>query len=123
MIKLSFCVRRRSDLSPETFHRYWREVHAPLVERHAAALRMRRYVQCHTLEDAANDALRASRGAGEPFDGIAEVYWDSRQALEAALATPEGRDAGRELLEDERNFIDLAGSSLFLTEEQRIFDR
>jgi uncharacterized protein (TIGR02118 family) len=122
MIKLVFCVRRRSDLSVDDFKRYWIENHAPLVKRHAAALGAKRYVQSHTVEDDTNAALRASRGATEAFDGIAEVWWDSRDALTVGLSRPEGRAAGDELLEDERNFIDLSRSSLFLTEEHEIFE-
>jgi hypothetical protein len=79
-------------------------------------------VQSHTLEDDTNAALRASRGAMQAFDGIAEVWWDSRDALTAALSRPEGQAAGDELLEDEREFIDLARSSLFLTDEHEIFE-
>ena len=122
MIKLVFCVRRRSDLSVDDFKRYWVENHAPLVKKHAAALGAKRYVQSHALEDDTNAALRASRGAMEAFDGIAEVWWDSRDALTTVLSRPEGQAAGDELLEDERNFIDLARSSLFLTEEHEIFE-
>jgi uncharacterized protein (TIGR02118 family) len=122
MIKLTYCIRRRSDLSARAFRKYWIENHAPLVARHATALRARKYVQSHTIECDTNDALRASRGAAEGFDGITEVWWDSREAFEAALNTPEGQAAGRELLEDERNFIDFTQSSLFLTEEHTIFD-
>ena len=99
MIKLTYCIRRRSDLAPQEFRRYWRDHHGPLVRKHAAALRATRYVQSHTLETPLNDALRASRGAAEPFDGIAEVWWDSPEALDAALGPPEGQAAGRELLE------------------------
>ena len=57
----------------------------------------------------------------DAFDGVAEVWWDSREALTAAVSSPEGQAAGDELLEDERKFIDLARSSLFLTEEHEIF--
>jgi len=121
MIKLVFCVRRRSDLSADDFKRYWIENHAPLVKKHAAAVGAKRYVQSHTVEDDTNVALRASRGATQEFDGIAEVWWDSRDALTAALSRPEGQAAGVELLEDEREFIDLARSCLFLTEEHEIF--
>jgi hypothetical protein len=42
--------------------------------------------------------------------------------LTAAGATPEGRAAGRRLLEDERRFIDLAGSPLCLAEEHLIVE-
>ena len=120
MVKLVFCLRRSSHLSRAEFQRYWREMHGPLVRRHAASLRIRRYVQVHTLEDALNDALRGTRGGPEAYDGVAELWWESREALAAAIATPEGQRAGEELLDDERRFIDLARSPLWLAEEHPI---
>ncbi len=122
MVKLMFCVRRKPGLSAADFRRYWIENHAPLVKKHASALGAKRYVQSHTVDDDMNAALRASRGAMQAFDGIAEVWWDSRDALTAALSRPEAQAAGDELLEDEREFIDLARSSLFLTDEHEIFE-
>src|SRR4051794_16540516 len=78
MIKLTYALRRRSELSREDFQRYWRETHAPLVSERAATLRIRRYVQAHTVSTPLDDALRSSRGASvEPFDGVAELWWDS----------------------------------------------
>jgi uncharacterized protein (TIGR02118 family) len=122
VVKLVFCLTRRAGLSREEFQRYWRERHAPLVERHAATLRIRRYVQLHALSSPMNDALRASRGGPEAYDGVAELWWDSLDDLAAATATDEGRRAGEELLEDERRFIDLARSPLWLGEERPIVD-
>ena len=118
MLKLVFCLRRLPHLSRDEFQRYWRETHAPLVRRHATALAIRRYVQLHTLDDPLNEALRASRGGPEPYDGIAELWWESRDALQAAIASPEGNRAGEELLADERRFIDLARSPLFIAAER-----
>ena len=51
---------------------------------------------------------------------IALVSFDSLEALAAAAATDDGRLAGQSLLEDERRFIDLARSPLFLAEEHVI---
>jgi hypothetical protein len=42
--------------------------------------------------------------------------------MAAAAATPEGRMAARELLEDENNFIDHARSPLWVAEEHPIVD-
>ena len=120
MIRLVFCLRRLPHLSRAEFQRYWRERHGPLVREQAAVLRIRRYVQLHTAPDPANDALRASRGGPEAFDGVAELWWESRDEVERVLATPEGRDASRVLLEDERRFIDLARSPLWWAEEQEV---
>ena len=120
MIKLTFCLVRASHLSREEFQRYWLESHGPLVRSLAPTLRIKRYVQTHTLATPVNDALRRGRGAPEPYDGVAELWWDSLAELTAGGASPEGREAGRRLLEDERRFIDLARSPLWLSEEHAI---
>lgn len=120
MLKLVFCLRRLPHLSRSEFQRYWRETHAPLVCRHADALAIRRYVQVHTLDDPLNDALCTSRGGPEPYDGVAELWWESRDALQGAIASPEGMRAGEELLADERRFIDLPRSPLWIAEERPI---
>ncbi len=121
VIKLVFCLRRLSHLSRTEFQHYWRTTHAPLVRKHQKALGARRYVQVHTLDDPSNEALRASRGGPDPYDGVAELWWDSREKLMEALATPEGVEAGRELLEDEKRFIDLERSPLWIAEENPVF--
>jgi uncharacterized protein (TIGR02118 family) len=121
MIKIMFCLRRLPALSQEAFHRYWLETHAPLVRQHAATLRIRRYVQSHTFTNALiAPALDARGSVLEPFDGVAELWWDSIEDVVAVGNTREGRAAGRTLIEDERNFIDLAQSSLFYTVEYEI---
>ena len=122
MVKLVFCVRRLPHLTLDEFQRYWLEKHGPLVRSHAATLRIKRYVQVHTLDSPANEAMRRSRNAGEPYDGVAELWWDSIEDMASASASPEGRDAGRELLEDERKFVDLARSALWVGEEHPIVD-
>jgi uncharacterized protein (TIGR02118 family) len=120
MTKLVFCLRRLPHLSREEFQRYWIEQHGPLVRAHAAALGIRRYVQTHTLEHPLNDVLQASRGGPDGYDGVAELWWDDPETLAAASATPEGRAASAALLEDERRFIDLARSPLFVALERPV---
>jgi uncharacterized protein (TIGR02118 family) len=121
VIKVVLCLRRLPTLSPEEFYSYWLENHGPLVRSHAATLRIRRYCQGHTFIDPRTDPAAAARGCEvPPFDGIAEVSWDSLEELIEATSTKEGRAAGRELLEDERKFIDLANSSMFYVHEHEI---
>ena len=122
MLKLSFCLHRLPGLSRAEFQRYWRETHAPLVRRHAAALGIERYVQVHAAHDELSELLRASRSAPEPYDGVAELWWRDRAAFESALATPAGQLAGAELLADERRFIDLSRSPLWLGEERPVIE-
>ena len=123
MIKLNFALRRLPELSRQEFQRIWRDEHALLVEKHREALRIRRYVQLHTMEHEMNETLRASRGGPEPFDGIAEIWWSSLDDLQKAVSTPEGAAAGAELLEDERRFIDLANSPTKIGEYARSMKR
>jgi uncharacterized protein (TIGR02118 family) len=120
MIKLVFCITRLPSLSREEFQRYWREQHAPLVREAAAALGVRRYVQVHTLTTPVNEGMRRGRGGPEEYDGVAELWFDSLESLAAAGATPEGRAAGRRLVEDERRFIDLTRSPVWVAEEHPV---
>ena len=118
MIKLVFMVRRREGTTREDFQRYWKEEHAQLVKRHAELLRIRRYVQTHARDTDLDDALAGSRGS-EPrqYDGVAELWWDSIDDLVQAATSEEGQTAQQALLEDERRFIDLANSPIWLGEE------
>ncbi len=123
MLKMIFCLRRLPHLTREEFQRYWREQHAPLVARHAASLGIRRYVQSHTVGDSRLQPVAELRGsAGKEFDGVAELWWDSADALMTAISTEAGQVAGRELLEDEARFIDLPNSPVFFTEENAVVD-
>jgi uncharacterized protein (TIGR02118 family) len=117
MIRLVYALRRLPDQTREEFQRYWRDQHGPLVARYSTALRIRRYVQTHTLDDPLNDQLSKRRGTSEPFDGLAELWWDHPDELAAATRTPEGRAASKEIFEDERRFIDASRSSLWFAME------
>ena len=123
MIKLVFVIRRREDLPREEFHRYWLEEHGPLARSFLEPLGAARYVQTHTLSTELNAALADSRGTTEPYDGLAEVWWDSLDALVAAFGSEEGQRANQRLTEDEARFIDFERSSVFLTEEHPILER
>jgi uncharacterized protein (TIGR02118 family) len=123
VIKLVFSMRRRPELTREEFQSYWRDRHAPLVSRHAEALRIRRYVQTHARASEFAAAQSAARGS-EPdvYDGQAELWWDSLDDVLAVVSTPAGQQAAMELLEDERRFIDLDSSPMWIGEEHAIVD-
>jgi uncharacterized protein (TIGR02118 family) len=110
-------------MTREEFQAYWRDQHAPLVSRHAEALRIRRYVQTHASSSELGAAQSAARGS-EPdaYDGQAELWWDSMDDVVAAVATAEGQAAALELLEDERRFIDLEHSPLWVGEEHVVVE-
>lgn len=124
MIKLTFCLRRRPDISAEEFYRYWRDDHGPLVAARAEALGIRKYQQVHTLDQRGlHEALqRRNGGAPEPFDGIAEVWIDDLETFTNASGSDSAAEAARDLLDDERRFIDLENSPMWLGQEIVIVD-
>ena len=117
MIKLVYCLHRRPDMSFEEFSRYWRNEHAELVKRHAPLLGVVRYVQSHAIAPEANAALREARELLDPYDGIAEIYFNNLESMEKAHMSAEAEAAQQELTEDEDKFIDRKRSCLFVTEE------
>ena len=72
MIKLTFCLVRLPNLSREAFQAYWFDTHGPLVASVADELKIRRYVQLHSLPAEASAGLRASRSA--PATGTSACF-------------------------------------------------
>lgn len=122
MFKIIFCLRRKPGLSREAFLAYWREHHGPLMRRNAAAMGVRGYRQMAVLDDRLARRVADSRHGPEPYDGVAEVWWDSRQAYEAAIFSDAGRAAAKAMYEDEKTFIDLESSPIFLAQPQYAYD-
>jgi uncharacterized protein (TIGR02118 family) len=89
MIKTVTLLTRRPDLTLEEFHRHWKFVHAPLV---LAMPHVRRYVQCSPVNIPDKEP---------PYDGIAEVWYDNFEDLQATVGSPECD----RLLADEKNFM------------------
>ncbi len=133
MIKLIFFIRRSPDWTQEAFAEYWRNNHAPLIARHAPAFGIRRYVQTHpaqtlagapSVDDTANDTVDDTANDSGGYDGIAELWFESREHLELWFrnTTPESAAAGREIRADERKFIDRANSPYLIGEEVIVVD-
>lgn len=118
MIKFVMCITRRSDLTREAFRDYWENKHGPFFMSNADAMGARKYIQSHTLNSPLNQGLRASRSMQPEYDGVAEVWFDSEQALMEGMSSPEGQKLGAALLEDENNFIDHSKSCAFIVEER-----
>lgn len=123
MIKLTYAIRKRPDLSDAEFRRYWRDVHGPFVATLAKTVNAKRYVQSQLLDTPINDVLRQSRGhTVKPFDGVTEIWWDSEEAFMAGNGSPEGLKAGEQFVKDEANFVDHANSVSFITREHEVFN-
>ena len=122
MIKLIMLVKRKNTLSYEEFDNYWLEHHATLVNSQKEALGIYRYVQSVPLQDKKpGNAMRNSRGA--PFfdyDGMAEIWWQSKEKMLNIRTSPEAQRAIQLLLEDENQFIDHSQSLIWYATERTI---
>lgn len=108
MVKLMVLLKRKPGMSVEDFQQYWRMRHADVVMRLPG---LRRYVQSHTRPGGCRK--------GEPvYDGVAEDWFDTTDALRALAGTPE-LDAVRA---DEANFLEAASTLSIITEDRLIKD-
>ncbi|MCP5025391.1 MAG: EthD domain-containing protein [Actinomycetia bacterium] len=118
MVRLTFLLRRRAGLDLDEFQSYWRQEHGPLMASFSTDLQVLRYVQVHTIAGEDHSRLWGPRGEmEEPYDGVAEAWFESRDALLAALGSKAGQAAGGALLDDERTFVDLARSPIWANYE------
>lgn len=122
-MKVIYCLKRLPSLTPDQFLKHWSEVHGPLVRANQGALRIVRYIQVHTGHGPLLEKLRSFRGSPEPYDGVAEIWYESREALETLGRDPAARAASRLLYEDEQRFVDLARSPIWFGEEYSIIGK
>ncbi len=86
MVKVIALLKRKAGISREEFARRWREEHIRLSSQ-MPGLRGYRI-------NIATDYQPAGMGAEPLYDGTAELWWDSFEAMDAAFASEIGRVAG-----------------------------
>ena len=105
MIKSIGLLTRKDGLSHEDFVKHWLEVHAPLAH---AVPGVRRYVQNHIRDERSRPDIPTTEIA---VDGVAELWFDDRAAMDRANASPEAK----RLHDDGALFI--GGIKTFIVEE------
>ena len=79
-------LRRHPDLTPTQFRRHLEQIHAPLAKNLPG---LRKYIQNHPFSDPSR-TLPA-------WDAIVELYFDDRESMEAAWASPQGTASDADL--------------------------
>ena len=85
MVKSISLLTRKDGMTHEQFMKHWVEAHAPLAH---AVPGLRRYVQSHIVEERLRPDIPAT---DVDIDGIAELWYDDREAMARALASPESK--------------------------------
>jgi uncharacterized protein (TIGR02118 family) len=118
-VKATYLLTRRDGLTQAECHETWLHDHGPLVASFARPLKMAKYVQSHAIAPEVNAGMQAGRGYEPPLDGITEVWVNTLEDLAGGEGAAEAAAA---LVEDERRFVQMDRSRLFLTREHVIFD-
>ncbi|MHB8566203.1 MAG: EthD domain-containing protein [Nitrososphaerales archaeon] len=116
MIKVVRFVKRRKDLTREQFKEYWLKQHSKL-ETLPQASPVKKIVATFFTDKS------LPPGIEPPFDGIAELYYETIEDVKRPSA-----ERVKQMRADESNFVDLSdepGEELlrFVTEEHVILDR
>jgi uncharacterized protein (TIGR02118 family) len=101
-------IKKRPDLELEAFRTHWLEVHGPIVAEIPGIIR---YTQSHPL-------LGGYRKGPLAFDGVAEIWVESKDALRGFSEL----DSFAAAKSDEPNFIDVAKLVEIVTDEHVITD-
>ena len=105
MVKVIVLLPRRVDRGQEEFRRYLDGKHLPLVRRLPGLQRL-----------VINYVMPAPDGTAPAYDAVAEDWFDSPEAMQAALASPEGQA----VYADTPNFADVGRLALLVVQESTI---
>jgi uncharacterized protein (TIGR02118 family) len=104
MVKAIYFIKRKPGMNLEEFRHYWLNDHAALVRK---VPELRRYLQSHTLDS-------GYRHHEPIYDGIAELWYESTDAMRRIADTPASRAAA----DDDAKFIDMSSFAFILAEER-----
>jgi hypothetical protein len=122
MIKLTYLIKKRQDLSDDIFLKYWRVAHANLVKSTLSTLNVTKYVINTKLDTVCNLCVRQARQLAEAhYDGIIELWWPSIEAYQQGVGSPPGMAAMDAIIDAEKRFIDFSRSVAFFTEQENVF--
>lgn len=118
MIRLISCIRRKPEVSPEEFQRFWNDPQFQTqINNLASALNAIRGVKLRTLHVEANLLAKEIRGTEvEPFDGTIEYWWKNAGDLQAKIKSSEVAQALDLMKRYQEQFVDDANCSVFFTE-------
>lgn len=110
MVRLTCLLRRKPGMSPDDFHRYWREVHGPLIATTRSGSHVLRYEQ--------HPRPMETYGAPDDdgVDGVTVQWFDSMEAYLAHIA----EDDFSVIWADIGNFLDVERLDFVVTEHPRV---
>ena len=107
MIHIIYFITRKPTVNASEFHRYWKEVHGPIVKK---IFQLQRYLQSHRI---------SFPDQNSSYDGAAEAWVENEAGLAALRQSPEYLQGA---LADEPNFIDMNRVEWLMTNDHVVVD-
>ncbi len=122
MIKLIQCVHRKPEISLQEFRRRW-EDYGQVIMKATAEVHAVRCTLSTTLVIKENLQIVLNRGTAQPFDGVAEIWFEDAPRVVDLIQQPEFQAQIRAFQSFQESFIDLESSAFFLAAEDAVFER
>ena len=118
MFKIIMLSTKKASLSTTEFTRLWR-LHSQKVEDFKEVLRIQRY--CKTVPLTGGNQLSTQRETLPfKFDAMGELCYGCKDDFLRTRDSEEGRRVLAILKEDEKRFVDLSNSVMWLGEEEQV---
>lgn len=91
MFKAVILLTRGADQSPEEFRKWWIDDHAPLASQLPLLRRLTFNLVDPALQDSSTDL--------PPYDGVSELWFDTRQDFDAAYQSEIGKKVASDSLQ------------------------
>lgn len=85
-------LRKKPNWTEEEFRYHWKHVHGPLLSKLPGLVK---YVQYHVRSQVSPDVEQVD----EPIQGIAEMWFESDEALQQAMSSPDGQRVAKDAAE------------------------
>lgn len=117
VFKISFYIKKRDDVSAETFRDYWLGEHAELVKAYAGRIGVRQYLKCEALPDhpMTIDGTRSYDTGPLRYDFIDHWILNDIEDLRQGAANPEVQALMQQAYASEDRYVDIAASNVLMS--------
>jgi hypothetical protein len=117
MIRFIHCIKARPETSREAFRDFWQgAAFNQLLSEISVQAGTRRISKNLTLNVETNTRLQEDRGAGDAYDAILEIWFDSADSLLPLAEQSEVQQLFDRMTELQQPVIDFQASKRFFTE-------
>ena len=115
------CLKKKPGITNEEFRRFCQNGElCSQIKTVAEASGARKYNLSLILQIDVIDKLHKISGSNVVYDAVIEYVWETGQHIESLINSEQTKLLVAEMLEYQEQFVDLANSSSFFTQEEKI---